>query len=81
MDTFPAFPFTGRIRSFYLALLGAALSPFNAYLILLGIETLSERVKKQSESALQIATFLKHHPRVAWVSHSGLPGSKYKELT
>jgi O-acetylhomoserine (thiol)-lyase len=80
VEVFPAFPFIGRVRTFYLALLGATLSPFNAYLILQGIETLSERVKKQSESALQIATFLSKHPKVAWISHSGLPGSKYKEL-
>ncbi|KAA6312401.1 L-methionine gamma-lyase, partial [termite gut metagenome] len=80
VETFPNFPFIGRVRTFYLALLGAALSPFNAYLILQGIETLSERVKKQSESALQIATFLSKHPKVAWVSHSGLAGSRYKEL-
>jgi O-acetylhomoserine (thiol)-lyase len=81
LETFPAYPFVARIRSFYLALLGATLSPFDAYLILQGIETLSERVKKQSDSALQIATYLSKHSKVAWVSYPTLPGSKYKALT
>ncbi|KAA6348619.1 L-methionine gamma-lyase [termite gut metagenome] len=81
LETFPTYPFVARIRSFYLALLGATLSPFDAYLILQGIETLSERVKKQSDTALQIATYLSKHPKVAWVSYPALPGSKYKALT
>ena len=53
-------------------MLGAALSPFSAYLLLLGIETLSERVQKQSDSALKIALFLNSHPNVEWVSHPAL---------
>lgn len=80
LETFPQFPFAARLRLTQVALLGAALSPFNAYLILQGIETLSERVKKQSESAWKIAEFLNEHPQVLWVSYPNLPDSKYKQL-
>jgi O-acetylhomoserine (thiol)-lyase len=79
-ETFPDFPFAARARSYYLNLIGAALSPFDAYLILQGVETLSERLKKQSESAQAIAEYLSKHPKVAWVSYPTLPGSKYKAL-
>lgn len=77
VEAFPDFPFTGRIRIDLLALLGATLSPFDAYLTLQGIETLSERVKKQTESAKKIAEFLSTHPKVSWVSLPTLPGSRY----
>jgi O-acetylhomoserine (thiol)-lyase len=80
VETFPDFPFLARVRTHYLALLGASLSPFDAYLIIQGIETLSERLKKQSESALTIAEYLSKHPKVSWVSYPALPGSKYKTL-
>ncbi|MDR3267932.1 MAG: aminotransferase class I/II-fold pyridoxal phosphate-dependent enzyme [Tannerella sp.] len=80
VETFPLFPFTARVRTHYLALLGASLSPFDAYLILQGIETLSERLKKQSESAQTIAEYLSLHPQVSWVSYPSLPGNKYKAL-
>lgn len=52
--------------------LGPALSPFNAFLFLQGLETLPLRVKKHSENALQIAQFLKKHPLVEWVNYPGL---------
>ncbi|MDR1096940.1 MAG: aminotransferase class I/II-fold pyridoxal phosphate-dependent enzyme [Tannerella sp.] len=80
VETFPDFPFLARARTHYLALLGAALSPFEAYLILQGIETLSERLKKQSESARTVAEYLAKHPKVSWVSYPTLPGGKYREL-
>ncbi|OAV65311.1 Cystathionine gamma-synthase [Bacteroidales bacterium Barb4] len=79
VETFPAFPFAARARSIYLNLLGAPLAPFNAYLILQGLETLSERVRKESDSALRIATFLHKHPKVSWVSHPATPQNKYKK--
>jgi O-acetylhomoserine (thiol)-lyase len=80
VETFPDFPFVARVRTHYKSLLGASLSPFDAYLILLGIETLSERLKKQSESAQTVAEYLSKHPKVSWVSYPTLPGSKYKSL-
>jgi O-acetylhomoserine (thiol)-lyase len=53
--------------------LGAALSPFNSFLFLQGLETLPLRVKKHSENALSVAKFLKDHPLVSWVNYPGLP--------
>lgn len=58
---------------------GACISPFNAFLILLGAETLSLRVERMTESALKIAKHLEKHPAVAWVKHPGLPSSEYYE--
>jgi len=52
---------------------GACLSPFNAFLILQGLETLHLRMPRHSESALRIAHFLESHPKVAWVNYPGLP--------
>ncbi|NPV28008.1 MAG: homocysteine synthase [Firmicutes bacterium] len=52
---------------------GPCLSPFNAWLILQGIETLPLRMKRHSENALAVAEFLKGHPAVAWVNYPGLP--------
>jgi O-acetylhomoserine (thiol)-lyase len=51
---------------------GAAISPFNAFLILQGIETLSLRMQRISESALRVAEHLQRHPKVAWVNYAGL---------
>ena len=51
---------------------GAALSPFNAFLILLGIETLHLRVERHGENALALAQWLSKHPKVAWVNYPGL---------
>ena len=53
--------------------LGAALSPFNSFLLLQGLETLPLRVRKHSENALLLARFLKAHPMVNWVNYPGLP--------
>jgi len=80
IEALPDFPFTGRIRTNHLPLLGASLSPFEAYLAIQGIETLSERVKKQTESAQKIAEYLLKHPKVSWVSLPTLPDSKYYDL-
>jgi O-acetylhomoserine (thiol)-lyase len=52
---------------------GAALSPFNAFLILQGIETLHLRLERHSENALALAEWLQKHPKVAWVNYPGLP--------
>ncbi len=52
---------------------GACLSPFNAFLLLQGLETLSLRMERQTASALRIAGFLEEHPDVDWVAHAGLP--------
>ena len=59
---------------------GACLSPFNAFLILQGVETLQLRMQRHSENALAVAQFLKSHPAVEWVGYAGLPESPYHSL-
>src|SRR5512135_535509 len=58
---------------------GPALSPFNAFLFLQGLETLHLRMPRHSENALAVARHLEKHPRVAWVNYPGLPSSPEKE--
>ena len=53
---------------------GAALSPFNAWLLLQGLETLGLRVERHSTNALHVAEWLREHPKVVWVRYPGLPG-------
>jgi O-acetylhomoserine (thiol)-lyase len=79
-EIFPGFSFTARIRSLYLNYLGAALSPFDAYLILIGLETLSERVSKQVANTLKIVDYLESKESVAWVKHPAAKNSPYKAL-
>ncbi len=59
---------------------GAAMSPFNAFLFLQGLETLSLRVERHVSNAKKIASFLQEHPGVSRVNYPGLPGSKYYRL-
>lgn len=71
-ETFGAMTFAVRTRVRLLRDLGACLSPFNAFLILQGIETLSLRMARHSENALAVARFLEGHPQVSWVLYPGL---------
>ena len=64
--------YIGRARVVPLRNTGAAISPFNAFLILQGIETLSLRIDRISESARKVATHLSGHAKVAWVNYAGL---------
>ena len=59
---------------------GGALSPTNAFNIIQGLETLEVRIKKHSENALELATWLEQQEEVAWVNYPGLASSKYKSL-
>jgi len=59
---------------------GAALSPFNAFLFLQGIETLHLRMERHSSNALAVAKHLEKHPGIEWVNYPGLPSSKYHAL-
>ena len=59
---------------------GGALSPFNAFQIIQGLETLPIRIKQHSENALEIAKWLESQPEVTWVNYPGLKSSKYKAL-
>lgn len=79
-ETFPDFPFTARLRAVYLNFFGAALSPFSAYLVLLGLETLSERIEKQIGNTNEIIGFLKRNEHVAWIKYPSLAESPEKKL-
>jgi O-acetylhomoserine (thiol)-lyase len=72
--------YTGRVRTVLLRNTGAALSPFNAFLLLQGLETLPLRIERHAQNALQVAEFLEQHPGVAWVSYPGLESSPYKPV-
>lgn len=65
--------FVTRIRAVLLRDTGATLSPFNAFILLQGLETLSLRVERHVENALRIVEFLSRHPKVAGVSHPSVP--------
>ena len=79
-ETFGNFAFAIACRVLGLRDLGPALSPFNAFLILTGIETLPLRMQKHCDNAKAVAEFLQGHPSVASVSYAGLPGDKYNIL-
>lgn len=79
-DAAPMAPFTTRVRAVVLRDEGAAISPFNAFVLLQGLETLSLRVERHSENAIKIARFLDAHPKVKSVSHPGLPSHPDHEL-
>ena len=59
---------------------GSAISPFNAFQIMQGIETLNLRMERHCESALTVAEHLQSHPKVEWVHYAGLPGDRYHDL-
>ncbi len=72
-DVAGAAAFVTRIRAVILRDTGAAISPFNAFILLQGLETLSLRVERHVENALKVVDFLKNHPKVAKVNHPSLP--------
>src|SRR5690606_11674523 len=69
--------FIGRARVVPLRNTGAALSPHNAFLFLMGLETLGLRMERHNENALKVAQYLENHPKVSWVNYAALPASKY----
>ncbi|HUH95378.1 MAG TPA: O-acetylhomoserine aminocarboxypropyltransferase/cysteine synthase family protein [Casimicrobiaceae bacterium] len=79
-ETFGDFGFTMKTRMEAMRTLGAALSPFNAFLLMQGIETLHLRMPRHCESALAIAKHLAADPRIAWVNYPLLPGNRYGPL-
>ncbi len=85
-DTFSAFPGLGnvalvfKIRLQLLRDIGAAISPFNSFLLLQGLETLHLRIQRHSENALKVAEYLSNHPKVSWVNYPGLPDHPSHEL-
>jgi O-acetylhomoserine (thiol)-lyase len=67
--------YIGRARVVPLRNMGAAISPFNSFLLLQGIETLPVRMDRHCDNAVAVAKFLRDHPKVAWVRYAGLPDS------
>lgn len=78
-DLAPA-AFTTKVRAESARDLGAAISPFNSFLLLQGLESLSLRVERHVANTKKIVAFLKQHPKVAWVNYPELPDSPYKSL-
>lgn len=79
-EHFGAAAFIARCRVGQLRSTGAALSPFNAFLILQGLETLALRMERHTENALTIAQYLEQHPQVSWVKYAGLPSHPEHDL-
>ena len=79
-DVAGAAAFVTRIRAVILRDTGATISPFNAFILLQGLETLSLRVERHVENALKVVDFLKQHPKVARVNHPSLPSHPDHEL-
>jgi O-acetylhomoserine (thiol)-lyase len=79
-ETFGTFGYLMKLRSETLRDLGAALSPFNAFLLAQGIETLPLRMRQHVSNALTVAQFLESHDKVDAVHYAGLPDSKYADL-
>ena len=69
-----------RIRAIYLRDTGATISPFNAFILLQGLETLSLRLERHVENALKVVEYLSKHPKVKKVNHPSLPDSPYYDL-
>ena len=79
-ETFGDFAFAIACRVLSLRDMGPALSPFNAFLCLTGIETLPLRMQRHCDNAQVVAEWLTKQPQVAWVSYPGLPGDRYRTL-
>lgn len=79
-ETFGNFAFAIACRVLGLRDLGPCISPFNAFQILTGIETLPLRMQKHVENAQKVAEYLAGHGKVAWVNYAGLPGDRHHNL-
>ena len=79
-ETFGNIAFAIACRTLGLRDLGPAISPFNAFQILTGIETLPLRMERHCSNALKVAEFLSSHDKISWVSYAGLPSDPHHEL-
>lgn len=87
-EAFKAFPpagganiaFVMKMRLQFLRDVGSCLSPFNAFLLLQGLETLHLRMERHCANAMKVAQFLEAHPKVKWTNYPGLKSSKYHDL-
>ncbi|MCG7532836.1 bifunctional O-acetylhomoserine aminocarboxypropyltransferase/cysteine synthase [Psychrobium sp. MM17-31] len=80
VETFAAAAFIARARVVPLRNMGAAITPFNAFQIMQGLETLSLRMERHTENAQKVAEFLENHEAVSWVNYAGLSSSPDHEL-
>ena len=78
--TFGAAAFIGCARVVPLRESGACLSPNNAYIIMLGLESLGVRMERHCKNALELAKYLKNHERIEWVNYAALPNDKYYDV-
>ena len=79
-EAFGKAAYIGKVRVQLLRDTGACLSPFNAFLLLQGLETLSLRVEKHLSNTKKVVEFLCGHPKVSWVNYPSIPGNKYYDL-
>ena len=80
MRDFPAAPYSVKLRVQWIRDLGNPMQPFNAFLNMMGTETLAVRMDRHCSNALAMAEFLEKHPKVGWVNYPGLKSSPYHEL-
>lgn len=81
IDTFPKIPYLAKINTDYAVHLGSSLSAFDAYLILIGLETVSERLNKTIASTVEVIKYLERNENVEWISYPNLENSPYKDLS
>lgn len=79
-ETFGHYGFLMKVRTETLRDVGSSLSPFNAFLLLQGLETLTMRMDRHVDNAQKVAEFLNEHPKVAWVAYAGLPDNEFHPL-
>lgn len=79
-DTFKESAFIIKARGQLLRDFGSCISPFNSYLTILGLETLSLRMQRVSQTALDVARHLENHPKIAWVNYPALESNEYYPL-
>ena len=79
-ETFGDFGFTMKARMEVMRVFGPTIAPFNSWLLLQGLETLPVRMDRHVANAMGVATFLRDHPKVAWVNYPGLADNQYHAL-
>ena len=80
VEAFGVAAYIGRARTVALRNTGSAISPFNAWQIMQGLETLNLRMERHCDNAQRVAEFLSGHAQVEWVNYAGLSGNRYHEL-
>ncbi|EKQ53820.1 MULTISPECIES: aminotransferase class I/II-fold pyridoxal phosphate-dependent enzyme [unclassified Clostridium] len=81
LEAFPEIPYLAKVNTDYAVHLGASLSSFDAYLILIGLETLSERLNKTIASTIDVIKYLEKNENVEWISYPSLENGSYKDLS